>query len=203
MSLRQKNRSGYLPVLLVASALSGPLTLAEEARATPGDAVQGAGMQGGGTSGKGMYGKGMHGKGKHAGRQGRRCDLAGKHGHKGCGKHNGAHAWKRALSPEQRARIDQLHVNFAKTKAPLKAKIKALKVDLAVLAATPQPDKAVIDSKIEELLKLKGQMLGAKYGYIAAQRQILTPRQQVSFDMDVVQDALHGKKGEGTHGCRH
>ena len=81
--------------------------------------------------------------------------------------------------------------------------IKVLKVDLAVLSTAPQPDKAVIDAKIKELIELKGQLLGAKYGYIAAQRQVLTPPQQVSFDMDTIHGAMHGGKGKGRHRGKH
>jgi hypothetical protein len=81
--------------------------------------------------------------------------------------------------------------------------VKAVKADLAVLVTEPQPNKAVIDAKIGELVRLKGEMLGAKYGYLAAQRRVLTPAQRVSFDMDIIRDAVHGRKGRGGHGGKH
>ncbi len=201
MKLRLNNTPGILPVLLIASALVGLPAFAEETLAAPGSGMA-AGMGGGMVRG-GMQGKGKQGNCKHSGGHRRHCMHEKKHGHKACGKHRDDSAWRDSLSPEQELQIDQVHVNFAKTKAPLKARIKALKVDLAVLATAPQPNKAVIDAKIKELLELKGQLLGAKYGYIAAQRQVLSPQQQVSFDMDVVRKAMHGKKDQGSQCGRH
>lgn len=186
-----------LPALLVAATLTGGVVFVQEADAAPG-AGMGGGMQGGGMQGKGMQGKGMHGGGHRKHGAG-----GGKHGHGSCGKHLYGGCWKKTLSPEQKARLDQLHVNFAKTKAPLKARIKVLKLDLTILAIAPQPEKAVIDAKIAELLRLKGQMMGAKYGYVAAQRQVLTPQQQVAFDMEQIHRAMHGKQKKGGHKGRH
>lgn len=186
-----------LPALLVAATLTGGVVFVQEADAAPG-AGMGGGMQGGGMQGKGMQGKGMHGGGH------RKHGAGGcKHGCGSCGKHLYGGCWKKTLSAEQKARLDQLHVNFAKTKAPLKARIKVLKLDLTILAIAPQPEKAVIDAKIAELLRLKGQMLGAKYGYVAAQRQVLAPQQQVAFDMEQIHRAMHGKQKKGGHGGRH
>lgn len=197
MSFRFTRIRGFLPALFVAGVLTAGLTFAQEVDAAPG-AGMGGGMQGGG-----MQGKGMHGKGVHGGRHGKHGQGGGKHGHKSCGKHLYGDCWKKTLSAEQKVRLDQLHVNFAKIKVPLKVRIKVLKVDLAILATAPQPDKAAIDAKIAELLRLKGQMLGAEYGYVAARRQVLTPQQQVSFDMGTIHEAMHGKEGKGPHGGKH
>jgi Spy/CpxP family protein refolding chaperone len=202
MTVPPTRTSGLLSALLVAFAFAGGLAFAQEVDAAPGSGM-GDGMQGGGGHGKGMQGGGMHSKGMHGGGYGRHGKGEGKHGMQHCRKHLFGDTWKKTLTAEQEARLDQLHVNFAKIKAPLKARTKALKIDLAILVTAPQPDKAVIDAKIAELLKLKGQMMGAKYGYIAAQRQVLTPQQQVSFDMDTIHKAMHGKKGKQQHGGGH
>lgn len=197
MIFRLKRALGFLPALFVASALTAGLAVAQQVEAAPG-AGMGGGMQGGGMQGMGMHGKRMHGGG-----HGKCGKGGGKHGQTSCGKHLYGDCWKNTLNAEQKIRLDQLHVNFAKIKAPLKARIKVLKLDLAILATAPQPDKAVIDAKIAELLRLKGQMLGAKYGYVAAQRQVLTPAQQVAFDMDTIHKAMHGKERKGQHGGKH
>jgi hypothetical protein len=188
-----------LSALFVASALAGGMGLTNDTHAAPA-----AGMGGGMAQASGMQPKGQHRHGKHGGGH-------SKHGHKSCGlrgredcgKHLLGDCWKRTLSVPQKARLDQIHANHAKIKAPLKARIEALKVDLAVMATAPQPGKAAIDAKIEELMRLKGQMLGAKYGYIAAQRQVLAPPQQVSFDMETIHRAMHGKEGRDCKGGRH
>ncbi len=160
MKLRLKNTPGILPVLLIASSLVGLPAFAEETLAAPGSGMA-AGM-GGGMAQGGMQGKRKQGKCKHGGGHRRHCMLEKKHGHKACGKRRDDSAWRDSLSPEQELQIDQLHVNFAKTKAPLKARVKALKVDLVVLATAPQPNKAVIDAKIKELLEAQRPVAGGQ-----------------------------------------
>ena len=103
--------------------------------------------------------------------------------------------WKTTLSPEQVQELDRLRVEYAKLKAPLKAKAKAIKLDLAVLATADEPDVAAINARIDQMLTLKRQMMGHKYGHIAAKRRVLTPEQRVSFDMEVLKRSKHkGKK---------
>jgi hypothetical protein len=147
----------------------------------------GKGMHGGG---KGMHGGGMHGGGKGMHGQG--------HGKKG-GHHLYGQHWRETLTDDQEDQLDRLHVAYAKNKAPRKAMMKALKVELTVLATATERDKEAINAGIEELLEIKAEALRAKYAYISAQRQVLTPKQQVSFDMDMIHKAMHGKKGKGHH----
>lgn len=178
----------------------------------------GKGMHGEHGGGKGMHGrKGMHGehgggKGMH-GRKGMRGEHGGgmRHGggkgmhggHGGAGGHGGPQlygpSWKETLTDGQKAQLDALHRDYARTKAPLKAGIKALKVALAALATAPEPDTQAIEAKIDELLALKRDAMRAKYAYVAAQRQVLSEEQRVSFDMHSIHRAMHGKKGGG-HG---
>ena len=142
-----------------------------------------------------MHG-GEHGKGASGGRQHR--GGKGKHG-EGHGKgHGETHLfgpnWRKTLTAEQMAELDRLHVGFAKTKAPLMAVIQALKVRLAVLVTSEQPNPEAISGQIDELLQTKRQVMSAKYQYIAAQRGVLTAAQQVSFDMEVLHKAVDGKQ---------
>jgi Spy/CpxP family protein refolding chaperone len=86
-----------------------------------------------------------------------------------------------------------------KITAPIKAKIKNLKVELAMLVTTDKPDTNAINKKIDELTKLKNDKMREKYKYIIAKRKVLTAEQQVLFDTRVIQKAMHGK-GKGD--CR-
>jgi len=148
------------------------------------------------------------GPGPRAGMSGgdRPMMMCGKHGrgpgcrHRGHGKRHllGEH-WKNSLTAEQKLELDKLHLAFAKQKAPLKAGMKALKVQLAVLSTADQFAPEALEAKINELVMAKREMLRAKASYIAAQRQVLTPEQRVSFDMGTVHKAMHGKKGHGHH----
>ena len=207
MSIRSKQTRRLGPTLLAVLVFTGGSFMAQSAQSAPGPGMGGGMAQPGGAMQGGMQGKGRHrqamqgcGHAKHGKRHGKR-------GRTSCGKHLFGGCWKHSLNAEQKARLDRLHINHARIKAPIKARIKALKVDLAILATTTEPDKAVIDAKIAELLEFKGESMGAKYGYIAAQRQVLTPAQQVSFDMEQIHGAMHGKMhgkmGKGGGGARH
>jgi len=120
------------------------------------------------------------------------------HGH---GMHQGMHggagmcgtSWKDTLTDEQRTALAKLKLDYMKVKAPIKAKIKSIKVDLAMMVTTDKPDMNAINKKIDELTKLKSDKMKEKYKYIAAKRKVLTAEQQVLFDMRVIQKAMHGK----------
>ena len=116
-------------------------------------------------------------------------------GQGGCGA-----GWKATLTDEQRAAMAKLKLDYMKIKAPLKAKIKSIKVDLAMLVTTDKPDMNAINKKIDELTRLKNDKMKEKYKYLAAKRKVLNAEQQVQFDMHVIKKAMHGK-GKGH--CRH
>ena len=151
-----------------------------------------------------------HGKGEQAGKQHRAgkgqhggCDKHGKSGHSRTGKggqHLFAEHWKHSLTDEQKAELDRLHLEYARTKAPLKAGIKAMQVRLAVMATSGNTTPEEMNGPVMDLLLAKQEMMRAKYSYIAAQRNVLNPEQRVSFDMEVIHEAMHGKKdGHGKH----
>lgn len=124
-----------------------------------------------------------HGHGMHQGMH------HGMHGGAGmCGT-----SWKDTLTDEQRTALAKLKLDYMKVKAPIKAKIKSIKVDLAMLVTTDKPDMNAINKKIDELTKLKNDKMKEKYKYIAAKRKVLTAEQQVLFDMRVIKKAMHGK----------
>ncbi|MDJ0890184.1 MAG: periplasmic heavy metal sensor [Gammaproteobacteria bacterium] len=151
-------------------------------------------------------------KGTHPGHQGHGCKRQGHGGHHGCGgkmgRHGGHHGhaahhgkklfgphWRTTLSPEQANELDRLRVEHAKRKMPLKAKAKAIKLELTALATADEPGTSTMDARIDELLAVKGEMLKHKYAHIAAMRKVLTPEQRVSFDMDVLKRSKQkGKK---------
>lgn len=145
--------------------------------------------------------------GGHQGMQGAKPQMGmmagkgGKHG-KGHGKkhHLFGPAWKTTLTNEQKLELDKLHLAFAKSKLPVKAGLKTLKVQFAILATSDQASAEALEAKIHELIMAKREMMRLKANYIVAQRQILTPEQRISFDMDVIHKAMRGKKGKGKKG---
>lgn len=126
--------------------------------------------------------------------------------HRGHGMGHGRHHlfgdhWKKTLTPEQKVQLDRLHLAFAKKKHGLMSGIRALKVQLAVMAVADQQQPGAVEAHIDNLLTAKRQLMQTKYSYIVAQRKVLTPEQRVSFDMDVIHKADRAK-GKGMHGGR-
>lgn len=167
----------------------------------------GGGKDGGGKHGM-KHGKGHgqgHGMGGHGGKKhhgGCKKHGAMAHGDK-AGKHMYGPDWRQSLTGEQKAELDRLHLQYARTKAPLKAGVKAMEVRLAVLATSDNPNMEQMEGPMMDLLLAKQEMMRAKFNYIAAQRKVLTPQQRVSFDMDVIHKTMHGdvhKKSKGGHG---
>ena len=130
-----------------------------------------------------------HGQGMHKG---------GMYGGMGMSKM----CWRETLTDDQRAKLAKLKLDHMKVQAPVKAKIKTIKVDLALLVTADKPDMAAINKKTDELTRLKNSKLKEKYKYIAAKRKLLTDEQRVLFDMKLIKKAMKGKykgKYKGRH----
>lgn len=200
MMSKPSKRLTLLSTLILLTGLAAGVGIVQAEQHGGGHAMHGSGKGMHGGHGGGKHGSGMQGAGKHGG-----CKhKGGKHGgmHSG-GKHGGPRLygedWRQSLTDEQKAQLDRLHLAYARTKAPSKARMKALEVELTALATAVEPSWQVIDARIDELLQIKRQAMRAKYAYIADQRRVLTPEQQVSFDMQMIHKAMHGKKGKGGH----
>lgn len=207
MKIHLKNMRELGLAAFLGALLAGGLPIAHAEHTTGKKGIHGA-MQKHGAHGSGTH-MAQHGKSHSGGsKHGRHCKRHGKDhgGHKGKshGRHHlfGDH-WKKELTAEQKVQLDQLHVEFAKKKHTLKSGIKALEVQLAVLAVADEPQQEAVDTQINNLLTAKRQLIQAKHRYIAAQRTVLTPEQRVSFDMEVIHKAgtgtVKGKHGGGKH----
>lgn len=142
---------------------------------------------------------GQRGEGRYAGKsRGEACYKRGKRGSKKY-KKLFAESWRKTLTEEQKMQLDRLKVAHVKARWPDKARAKALKMQLAALSVQDLPDSARIDETIKELLDVKRAMLMRRHQYITAKRAILTPEQRISFDMDVMKRAKHGKRGKKRH----
>ena len=116
-----------------------------------------------------------------------------------CKHHGGAGSWKASLSDKQSKQLDRFHLDYKKKKYPIKSKLKAAKVDLALLMTSDSPKQQDIEKKIDQILKLKGEKLRIKAAHKIEVRKMLTEEQRVQFDMHVLKKAFKGKK----KGCRH
>ncbi len=126
--------------------------------------------------------------------------YGGMKGGMGCGKGMYGACWKDTLTDEQRNKLAKIKLDHMKVQAPIKAKMKTIKVDLAMLVTADKPDTNAINKKIDELSKLKNAKMKEKYKYIAAKRKVLNAEQRVLFDMKVIKKAMKGKrKGHHRH----
>jgi len=108
--------------------------------------------------------------------------------------------WKDTLTDEQRTKLAKIKLDHMKVQAPIKTKMKTIKMDLALLVTADKPDTAAINKKIDELTKLKNAKMKEKYRYITAKRKVLNAEQRVLFDMNVIKKAMKGKqKGHRGH----
>ena len=126
-------------------------------------------MHGGGKRYKGMYGA-MHGSG---------------------------HSWKASLTDEQRKKVDKLRLAYKRDKYLLKAKLKQAKVEFALLITKDSPSKSDINSKIDQITKLKKEKLHLKANHKISIRKLLTEDQRVQFDLAVLKRMAKGKHGRG------
>jgi Spy/CpxP family protein refolding chaperone len=102
-------------------------------------------------------------------------------------------SWKDSLSQAQKDKIEKMKVDYLKVKYPKKARMKTLKVDLAVLVASDAPKQKDIDARIDELVALKKDLLKAKYAHKVAVRKELKPEQQAAFDKHMLKKAKRKK----------
>lgn len=98
-------------------------------------------------------------------------------------------SWQEGLSQEQKNKILQMKVDYMKGKYPKKARIKSLKMELAVLVTEDKPDQKAIDARVDEIVTLKKALMKAKYAHKIAVRQQLKPEQQAAFDKHVLRKA--------------
>jgi Spy/CpxP family protein refolding chaperone len=122
-------------------------------------------------------------------------------GHRKSGHHHSQPDWKHSLSDEQKAKMKQIKGAYMKQKLPLKARKKALKLELMALATAENPDQVAIDAKIDQLLRVKKSLLLAKTRKIADIRAQLNEEQRTGFDLYVLKKAERGKKWSKHHGC--
>lgn len=124
--------------------------------------------------------------------------MHGEHGMYHDSGHYGEN-WKQSLSKKQRARLDQLKLDYLKNKYPLKAKKKALKIELALLTIVDKPDMKAIDKKINEMAALKKQLMKLKYTHKVTVRKELSAEQRMHFDIAILKKAKKGKKRRSYH----
>jgi Spy/CpxP family protein refolding chaperone len=86
----------------------------------------------------------------------------------------------------QKEAIDQMHHKLHDDQAPFKAaEVKALK-ELNEITVREDVTVQQLNTKIEELMAAKTQILRLRYGHLVEMRAILTDEQKVGYDKGVL-----------------
>ena len=144
----------------------------------------------------GKSGMKQHGKMDH-GTEKSQSYKKGRHGRHRTGHLFGS-PWKETLTDEQKVQVDKMHLALKKSLNVPKAKLNVKKAELNNLVVKDNPDKKSINQKIDEILELKREIMRKKYDHKVEMRSMLTPEQQVSFDMKLLTTSGR-KKGHGRH----
>ncbi|MFQ5427801.1 MAG: Spy/CpxP family protein refolding chaperone [Thermodesulfobacteriota bacterium] len=139
---------------------------------------------------------------------------AHKAGYKGCSKKaghpGGHHGWKTTLSKDQRDKIEAMHLALSRDMAPLKANLALKRAELKNMVTVDDPNIVAVKAKIKKIGAIKTKMLQKRYSHIVDMRKVLTPKQRLSFDLELISDTEHwqgghkgGHKGGGHHPMGH
>ncbi len=107
--------------------------------------------------------------------------------------------WMGDLSDDQQAQLARIKADHVKKQASLKARMKALKLELMAMALADSPDSGATDKKIDEMLQLKREILQNKVAKIGAERQVLNEQQRASYDVHVMKKSAREERGRGGH----
>lgn len=105
----------------------------------------------------------------------------------------GSH-WRETLNDEQKAEIDWMHLRLSQEQRIIKAEMALRKAELNRLVTAEDVSTEDLRAKVDELMELKREYLLNKYQHKVEMRQVLTPQQRVSFDLDVLSPRGHGGK---------
>jgi len=103
------------------------------------------------------------------------------------------------LTDEQMKKMEPLKLAFHKQKFEIHNQIKAKEAQLIVVSTGDKINKEEAYKLIEEIAALKASLEKAKFDHRMAVRALLTPEQQLAFDMHVAKggDKCGDKKGAG------
>jgi Spy/CpxP family protein refolding chaperone len=106
------------------------------------------------------------------------------------------------LTADQKAKIDELRIPHMKIMNNYKAELAKLEAELNQLEIADNVDMKKIDSKIDEIFKVKADMAKERSKHQQAVRTLLTPEQKVIFDTHAGKGRNHNKgmNCKGGHG---
>jgi len=86
------------------------------------------------------------------------------------------------LTDEQRAKVEEIHLNGQKGMIPLRNNIQEKNAQLRTLRMSDDYDEAAVNALIEEIGELRTAMMAMRTGHQQQIREILTEEQRIKFD---------------------
>jgi Spy/CpxP family protein refolding chaperone len=96
------------------------------------------------------------------------------------------HGWKDSLTDEEQAEIDWITLRVSQKQQLLSAQITVKEAELNQLILGEDVAQDLWHAKLDELLQLRREFMINKYQRLIEVRQVLTPQQRVSFDLDIL-----------------
>ncbi len=104
------------------------------------------------------------------------------------------------LTDEQGVQIMDLRHEHQKQILPLRTELQGESAELKLLRIEENPNLKEIDSKIDEISKLRSKVQKANVGHRLEVRKLLTPEQQKIFDSNTLSGQGRRAHGKGFHG---
>ena len=103
---------------------------------------------------------------------------------------------KLELSDEQVTKIKSALTDARKKRIGLRADARVAGIELREMVSQETVDNAKIGAKVDEIAKIRGDLLRARTDAVVAVREVLTPEQIAKAD-DMLKRMLKGRRGRG------
>lgn len=100
--------------------------------------------------------------------------------------HNFTAHWVKTLNDDQKMHVDMMHLVLDRELVVLKAQEELIQKQINRLVAQDGASAHAINTKLDELMSIKKQILRSRYSHITEMRAILTPAQRISYDMETL-----------------
>jgi Spy/CpxP family protein refolding chaperone len=102
-------------------------------------------------------------------------------------------AWRDGLTDDQKAEIDLARLKLSQQQAVLRAQIGLKRAEIDRMITSEDADQDTLQHRVDELVALEREKLTNHYRHLMEVRQLLTPKQRVAFDLDLL--SPHGPDG--------
>ena len=184
--MKNRKRTALIMVpMFLAGLTAGGVAWSQQGEGRRGDGARIARGEGGEERG----GRQLRGRQGRRGQEGRR----GRRGRQGLVKRM---TKKLELTDEQVKKVKSALTDARKKRIGLRADARVAGIELREMVSQEAVDKAKIGAKVDEIAKLRGDLLRARTDAALAVREILTPEQMAKAD-GMLKRLLGGRKGRG------